>query len=253
MAFDAERFQASDRAPAWSKITAIQNALDRGADPVVWIDADALIVRQDADITAQLDPAKDIFMWMSRTEMFINTGILVVRNNPWSRWLLDQVWNSKLSPEHPWWEQAAFLHIIGFRATLGRGDPDAPNDEILAHFGRLHPRWNSLLTDRRIKQPAIRHYAGAPYGSLVALIRRDSTLRFGRDFLMPAIAKAEFKAGFGRRQDGEEAESSEPDRGVLLLWPTTDCDSSPARHSYPCQKVTSPVPTRSARQMVNAR
>ena len=45
----------------------------------------------------------------------------------------------------------------------------------------------------RTKQPAIRHYAGVANDSRVALIRRDLTMTFGRDFLMYAITMAEIR------------------------------------------------------------
>lgn len=209
MIFTAERFAPGDRAAAWSKIPAIRNAFDRGSDPVIWIDADALIVRPEPDIRAGLDPAKHFFIRITPTDRGVsaNAGVMVFRNTGWSRWFLDAIWNGMLEPEHPTWENAALVYLLGFRAVLGRDELDEPNESILAHVGRLDDRWNSVVVHRRrARRPFIRHYAGVPQASRLALIRRDKSLRFGRDLLMPIITTAELRLAELERRMSAKAE-----------------------------------------------
>ena len=174
-AFSVTHFTPGERAPAWSKIPAIKAALARGSDPVVWIDADALIVRQHVDVRSALSPDRDLFVVRESAPVsYANTGFVVVRNTPWSMQLLDRIWQSQLSPEHVWWDQAAFLHLIGERAVLERGEPDCPNHELLSHIGWLDERWNYTMFWAPVRAPFIRHYAAMPNEARRALIRFDT-------------------------------------------------------------------------------
>lgn len=174
-AFTIAHFEPGERAPAWSKITAIQEALARGSDPVVWIDADGLIVRQHVDIRSALSPDREVFMVReSATPIsYASTAVVVVRNTAWATQFFDRIWQSQLSPEHVWWDQAAFLHLIGERAILKRGEQDCPNHELLSHIGWLDERWNYTMSWSPVRAPFIRHYSGMPNAARRALIRFD--------------------------------------------------------------------------------
>src|SRR5262249_16776071 len=89
-----------------------------------------------------------------------NTGVMVIRNTPWSMWFLDEIWRSQLVPEHGWWDQAASEWIFGYRAQLGRGESDCPNEEALSHVGQLDQRWNCLPMFMPTHDAFIRHYCG---------------------------------------------------------------------------------------------
>ena len=171
LAFSFTQFTARERAPAWSKIIAIKEALLRGSDPVIWIDADALIVRPERDIRDSTDLGKDILVGPR-----FNTGILLIRNTPWSLWFLDKVWNNQLVPEHGTWDNAAFVYTLGYRHRLGRGEPDRPDEMILSHIGRLDRRWNCVTLISPAGGAFIRHYAGLPIAARASLIRRDLAL-----------------------------------------------------------------------------
>jgi hypothetical protein len=182
------------RAASWSKIRALQEALDRGADPAIWIDADALMVRFDQDIRSTLDPAKDFFVfWQDRfSDPYANLGVIVVRNTEWSRQFLQQIWDAKLDPEHGWWDQAAFQHLIGMRRCLERGEVDAPDENLLAHIGALDERWNVILSYSDIDNARIRHYAGMALSTKLAMIRFDLALpEFCRDRGIMALSRAD--------------------------------------------------------------
>lgn len=168
LAFSCSQFTAGERAPAWSKITAIKAALLRGSDPVIWIDADALIVRPERDIRDSIDPGKDILVGPR-----FNTGVLLIRNTPWSLWFLNKVWDNQLVPEHGTWDNAAFVYTLGYRQRLGRGEPDRPDEMILSHIGPLDRRWNCVTLKSPAGDAFIRHYAGLPVAARASLIRRD--------------------------------------------------------------------------------
>jgi hypothetical protein len=220
MLFTAATFEPAERPPAWSKIPAIRNALDRGSDPVIWIDCDALIVRPKPDIRTGLDPAKHVFIRICPTKRGVsaNSGVMVLRNTAWSRWFLDAVWNYDIEPEHPAWENAAIAELLGFRARLGRG-ADEPNEAVLNNIGSLDDRWNYvLLAGGGVHHPFVRHYAGVPQASRLTLIRRDMSLRFGRDRLMPIITKAELSlAELERRMDAKAGRASTSAAGWYYL------------------------------------
>jgi len=173
LVFYAEVFTATERAPSWSKIPAIKRALARRYDPVIWIDADALIVRPDLDIQDGADPSKDILV-----DPFYNAGVMLIRNTPWSDSVLDTVWNNQLVPEHASWDNAAFLYTLGYRRWLGRGEDDCPNEDVRSHIGQLDARWNRLPLVQPSNGAFIRHYAGLPLRARVALIRRDIAIPF---------------------------------------------------------------------------
>jgi hypothetical protein len=144
LAFSFTQFTAGARAPAWSKITAIKEALLRGSDPVIWIDADALIVRPERDIRDSTDPGKDILVGPR-----FNTGILLIRNTPWSLWFLDKVWDNQLVPEHGTWDNAAFVYMLGYRHRLGRGEPDHP-DEMALRLASFDERMRQKASTARL-------------------------------------------------------------------------------------------------------
>ena len=193
--FSIAHFESAERAPAWSKLTAIKAALERGADPVIWIDADALVVRAD-DIREVMAPTKDFFVSGHTTPhgFVVNTGVILVRNTGWSLALLDKIWNAQLCPEHRWWEQAAFMQLAGLRARLGRGEFDNPQQDILERVGWFDRRWNAEVLGGPVRGAVIRHYAGIAYESRVRLIHRDLRLPPSvGDRLMPALAFAELR------------------------------------------------------------
>jgi hypothetical protein len=187
-AFHAELFQPTDRVAAWSKVPAIQNALASGFDPVVWIDADALIVRSDLSILDGSDPEKDLFITPIK-----NTGVLLVRNTPWSVRFLERLWHNQLVPEHHTWDNAAFLHLIGHRKWLKRGEDDCPDQEMLSHIGRLDSRWNVTPMTTPAGDAFIRHYAGIPLAARIKLIRNDIHIPYFGKYLASPLSYAAFR------------------------------------------------------------
>jgi hypothetical protein len=51
---------AFSRHPSWIKISSMQEALTEEFDFVLWLDADALIVRNDVDVRTAIHPTADL-------------------------------------------------------------------------------------------------------------------------------------------------------------------------------------------------
>lgn len=149
----------SDRPRAWDKILCIKKMLDAGYSYVLWIDADAVIMKNAPDIRtlisadddASLDSsgqqrggAHDFFMARHAIDRVVdgeadkgfgpNTGVFLVRNSPTARKALDDIWNMDQYMNHVWWEQAAFLDYFGLIDDL----PPSEKKLFAAHSGSGH-------------------------------------------------------------------------------------------------------------------
>jgi len=76
------------RAPAWSKILAMEELMRRGRETLIWMDADAYFVtlKSFEDITqVHFDQGKDIVFTDDTGGRPVNSGVFVTRNSPWSK------------------------------------------------------------------------------------------------------------------------------------------------------------------------
>ena len=92
---------------AWIKVEMIKNALAKGYDYVMWLDADALIYDTDTD-------CRDAFVngigvcWMRIPQLdHWNTGVMYVKNLPQVLEFIDE-WLSKFPGSQQWREQGIF-------------------------------------------------------------------------------------------------------------------------------------------------
>src|SRR5262249_15368967 len=127
------------RPGGWIKIPPIRQALAEEFDFVFWIDADVLLIRDDVDIRSAARDGRDLHMsWMGPETMdwqapswlvgHFNTGVMLIRNTGWSRDFFDRVWAS--TPlDHPWWEQATILDLLGYKHLIDRGSADPANPD----------------------------------------------------------------------------------------------------------------------------
>lgn len=162
-----------ERPPAWNKVVAIRRLLATH-DTVVWIDADAVVVDPVPDVTDVAGPER--FLWLTRHhydgEDQPNTGVLVVHAGDQAARFLDATWEATHLVEHPWWEQAAMLHLLGFDVTdFGHARLAAPTP-WLEGVGWLDHRWNSIPQDCH-PSPCVRHYAGLSQAERLAFMSRD--------------------------------------------------------------------------------
>lgn len=158
-----------DRPPAWDKVIAIRDLLT-SFDTVVWIDADALVVDPEPDLTALATP--DRMLWIVSHHYDgadqPNTGIMVMHSGQAARDFLDAVWETEHLIDHPWWEQAAMLELMGYDVTSEIGVARMVNPtHWYAQVGWLDKRWNSISLDPH-PAPYIRHYAGLSNGERLA-------------------------------------------------------------------------------------
>jgi len=167
------RFTQTDehrgRKPNWIKITLIRKALAEDPhDLVVWIDADAVIVRLDAELHELLPSDADLGMvWhggdgpdgkLNRDPAHFNNGVIIIRNGEWARDHFRRVDENPLL-RHGLQEQATMMQQLGFDRNIGIG-PDRPDAPDRAHVARLDPAWNAIPRTATVADPIIQHWAG---------------------------------------------------------------------------------------------
>jgi hypothetical protein len=156
------------RPRGWLKIEAIRAALEDGFDFILWMDVDAIVLRNDVDVrTAAVDGADLHMAWHgpSTSEIMatdfvphFNSGIMLIRATEWSRAFFKQVWEIG-QLRHPWFDQATILHALGFDECLGLG-PDRPGEPNRSRLARLDTAWNSIPGLATVPDPIVHHYAG---------------------------------------------------------------------------------------------
>lgn len=163
---------ALDRPASWSKLLLVRRLLD-DYETVLWVDADAVIMRHDVDVAALLPDAATLAVVAHATPEgaeFPNAGVFLCRSNRTARRLLADMWASTEFVHHKWWENAALLKLLGYR-------PNAPVELVhpteyrsAVHF--LPTEWNSLPV---LRQPdgRIKHYAGLNHAERYAGMTRD--------------------------------------------------------------------------------
>jgi hypothetical protein len=129
------------RPPSWWKIPALTSALERH-DEALWLDADTIIV----------DPTDDIpvpeYAWQVMVEHYTpdghvpNLGVWLVRRPMLPA--LERMWGMIQYLHHGWWEQAAMLELLGYRADprparLIAGTPLFDRTEFLDAGWNVHP------------------------------------------------------------------------------------------------------------------
>ncbi len=155
----------NQRPAAWGKIELIRNLL-AFYDLVLWIDADAIFVNTSGgDIADEIESNKLIYLVQHRIagEKIPNTGVLMLLKSSISLKLLDDIWKATQFIEHPWWENAALIYLLGYKIDL-RGYEIRPtfseeNSPYLPYIKFLDKKWNSILADSS-SQPQIKHFAG---------------------------------------------------------------------------------------------
>lgn len=177
-----------ERPVSWSKIPLIRRLLD-AYDSVVWVDGDA-VVDSSRDIVD--DTPDDRFLWMTMHHYDgaeqPNAGVLVVHAGDEASRFLDEVWRSEHLIEHPWWEQAAILELLGYDVSVpGQAIMGTPTPWF-ERVGWLSTEWNSIVQDPH-PNPRIRHYPGIPFDVRLATMTRDARVLVGSDQSGPALPR----------------------------------------------------------------
>lgn len=146
------------RPPAWSKIRYLLDALSSHRE-VIWIDSDALIVDLSRDLRKDVDKKTD-FAWVIHhfdDAQHPNSGVVFVRNTPRTIALLTAAYEQVDLIDHPWWEQAALIRLLGYSSEIvDEGQVREPMNVTVEH---LDSSWNSIRQDRG-NPVRIRHFAG---------------------------------------------------------------------------------------------
>ncbi len=160
------------RPPAWAKVPMLREAVD-AYELVLWIDADAVIVDGRDDVADLADRELALVRHRNGDVEVPNTGVMVLRGGAFARELLDRMWAAKRYVDHPWWENAALLDLLGYDLPsaleprwrrLGR--PARPlrharPSRFLDGTRFLPLEWNSGYLDRA-ERPRIVHCLGVP-------------------------------------------------------------------------------------------
>ena len=96
---------------AWSKVLLLQKYLP-SYDILVWIDADAMIMNLDQNLEEKIQLMKETdIMVLGKTKIDINTGVIFIKNSPYSNSLLSRLYSMTDFINSTSWEQTAFIHI----------------------------------------------------------------------------------------------------------------------------------------------
>lgn len=148
------------RPSAWDKIILINHMLDF-YEIVMWIDCDCIFYNPWPDIRTILDYNYPMYLTRQQWGGIANTGVWVVRSTQQSRDILQAVWNNRKFINHPWWEQAALLDLMGYQLTNSPHPNNIPfNPTPLSNqIGYLDIIWNSCCSPIS-EQTVIKHYCG---------------------------------------------------------------------------------------------
>lgn len=153
----------------WDRISITQALFREGYDFVFWIDSDTVFLRFDKDISSEIEEGKDLYLVErpSRGGKHLNFGIFLIRNSPWSKKLLNDIWKMERYLNHCWQEQGALIDLLGLigdlgddhRKNLGFGSQwGEPNLELLRKVKKLDLKWNSFPGKAESNNPIINHY-----------------------------------------------------------------------------------------------
>jgi hypothetical protein len=164
-----ERLEPS-RPAAWDKVVLMHELASDNA-LVVWIDADAVVCDGAPDIADALQPRRFIHLVEHRVARgrVPNTGVIAIRGGSTSRRFLDRVWSQRRMVHNEWWENAATLHLLGYR-NVGGFRPVVPTRWRLG-MGVLDKAWNSIPDDPA-PRPYVVHYPGLPLAARLAALKQ---------------------------------------------------------------------------------
>ncbi len=153
----ARESRCPERPVSWSKVRLIQELMAR-YELVVWVDVDTVVLDPSRDIADELVPEADIYLAAHHYlgQEIPNAGVLMVRATPAANAFLDLVWEQEQYIEHPWWENAAILDLLGYRLEPCGPERASPHRALFRFIGN---EWNSIEEDPS-PRPVIRHFAG---------------------------------------------------------------------------------------------
>lgn len=114
------QLQPGERAASWYKLGEIMREFGNGADYVLWVDSDAIIVNQNFRIESFIKPDKEFYV--AYTTWGINCGVMLFRNTSLNRDIIVETWLHPEFAQHDWCEQRIMMHLLDTRVY--------PNDRV---------------------------------------------------------------------------------------------------------------------------
>jgi len=148
---------------AWTKLLAIRDLLDK-YDFVFYVDSDALILRDDIDISKI---SKTDFAWPVgpvNGKMCPNAGIMAIRSTDVSKKLFDLAYGQNDLIYNGWWEQAALMRVLQYEDPRHHEKhwSEFHLERLPIGVTELDSSWNSTIQEFA-SDPIIRHFAGDPF------------------------------------------------------------------------------------------
>jgi len=179
--------EAPGRPLSWARIPLFESLLDTYAE-VLWIDADVAILDQSVDIASTVSPGA--YMALAKQPGFLggdpfpNCGVWYLRDAPKTRALLRALWDQEAFVDHPWWENAALIDLLGYQVD----SVHEPVRKIRSSgwedgIAWLEETWNSLVSLSVVERPRFRHYSSMPNW------RRDRMIRADLGLPAPTLAR----------------------------------------------------------------
>lgn len=98
----------TERPGGWIKIPAILEVMEtKSLEWIVWFDADLVVMNFNQKIESIIELYPSAYFITAMNGGGINTGVIILKNNNWSREFLKAVWNREDLINHRYWEQQA--------------------------------------------------------------------------------------------------------------------------------------------------
>jgi hypothetical protein len=146
---------------------------------VMWMDSDTIIVDPRDDIRSALTTDHVVYMtsYHRRKPLFPNSGVIVVKRDPKTIEILEAVWRHKKKRSDEWWDQQAFLKLLGFRNRNIRILSYKGPTKYTPLIGSLHVKWNSRPNRFDVaKKPIIVHHCGLKWWKRLKRMRKSYNL-----------------------------------------------------------------------------
>lgn len=142
------------RPPSWWKVSVLQDALDT-YDEALWVDADVVIVDDSDDLDVPSDAWQALVEHRTADGDVPNLGVWYLRQP--MGWVLDEMWKLTDYMDHPWWEQAAMLELLGYDQLHRPVALDSPT-ELFTKTHWLETGWNVHVNDvYKTQRPRFMH------------------------------------------------------------------------------------------------
>lgn len=144
-----------ERSPSWQKVPLLYELLGT-FDAVLWLDCDVVIMDGSVDVADLVRPDQIQAMVRHHTPdgEVPNCGVWLLRRR--MRGPLRAMWDMGEYADHPWWEQAAMLDLLGYRHLQRPCMLEAPTN-LYRDTEWLPLAWNSHEQNDRHPTPIFAH------------------------------------------------------------------------------------------------